>query len=152
LTQEIAGGRFREDLFYRLAVAVLNIPPLRERTGDIALLIERLLQQVNREAASEPGYQEKKISAGATNLLMRHAWPGNVRELLNTLRRAAIWSDGAAISSEDVREALLPAVASARQEALGRPLGSGFNLSELLKEVARHYLGRAMDEAHGNKT
>jgi DNA-binding NtrC family response regulator len=75
-----------------------------------------------------------------------------VRELLNTLRRAAIWSDGASISSEDVREALLPAAASARQDVLGRPLGGGFNLPELLKEVARDYLRRAMDEAHGNKT
>ena len=80
LTQEIAGGRFREDLFYRLAVAVLNIPPLRERTGDLALLIDRLLEQVNRETVSEPGYQEKKISAGARNLLLAHGWPGNVRE------------------------------------------------------------------------
>lgn len=152
LTQEIADGRFREDLFYRLAVAVLNIPPLRERTGDIALLIDRLLQQVNREAASEPGYQEKKLSAGAKNLLIGHGWPGNVRELLNTLRRAAIWSDGAAISSEDVREALLPAVVPDRQDVLRRPLGGGFNLQDLLREVARNYLRRAMDEAHGSKT
>jgi DNA-binding NtrC family response regulator len=75
-----------------------------------------------------------------------------VRELLNTLRRAAIWSDGAAISSEDALEALLPVAGSVRQEVLGRPLGSGFNLSNLLDEVARHYLGRAMDEAKGNKT
>jgi DNA-binding NtrC family response regulator len=152
LTEEIAAGRFREDLFYRLAVAVLKIPPLRDRTGDLGLLIEHLLVQVNREAAAEPGYKEKKISAGARNLLLTHPWPGNVRELLNTLRRAAIWSDGAAISSEDVREALLPVTVPARQEVLGRPLGSGFNLPDLLNEVARHYLGRAMDEAQGNKT
>jgi len=152
LTQEIAAGRFREDLFYRLAVAVLNIPPLRERTGDLAILIERLLAQVNREAASEPGYQEKKLSAGAKNLLLAHGWPGNVRELLNTLRRAAIWSDGAAISSEDVREALLPAIVSGRQDVLARPLGGGFDLQALLKDVARSYLQRAMDEARGSKT
>jgi len=152
LTEEIAEGRFREDLFYRLAVAVLKIPPLRERAGDIGLLIEHLLEYVNREASTEPGYREKKLSAGARNLLLAHPWPGNVRELLNTLRRAAIWSDGAAISSEDALEALLPVAGSVRQEVLGRPLGSGFNLSDLLDEVARHYLGRAMDEAKGNKT
>jgi DNA-binding NtrC family response regulator len=152
LTEEVAAGRFREDLFYRLAVAVLKIPPLRDRAGDLGLLIDHLLAQVNHEADAEPGYREKKLSAGAKNLLLTHSWPGNVRELLNTLRRAAIWSDGAAISSEDVREALLPAAFSARQEVLGRPLGSGFNLSELMKEVVRHYLGRAMDEAQGNKT
>jgi transcriptional regulator with GAF, ATPase, and Fis domain len=152
LTEEIAEGRFREDLFYRLAVAVLKIPPLRERAGDIGLLIQHLLEYVNREASTEPGYREKKLSAGARNLLLAHPWPGNVRELLNTLRRAAIWSDGAAISSEDALEALLPVAGSVRQEVLGRPLGSGFNLSNLLDEVARHYLGRAMDEAKGNKT
>lgn len=152
LTEEIASGRFREDLFYRLAVAVLKIPPLRERSGDLGILIDHLMAQVNREAAGEPGFKEKKLSSGARNLLLTHPWPGNVRELLNTLRRAAIWSDGAAISSEDVREALLPVAVTTRPEVLGRPLGSGFNLSELLKEVACHYLGRAMDEAHGNKT
>ncbi len=152
LTEEIAAGRFREDLFYRLAVAVLKIPPLRERTGDIGVLVDHLLDLVNREAAPEPGYKEKKLSAGARNLLVSHGWPGNVRELLNTLRRAAIWSDGASISSEDVREALLPAATMVRQDPLGKPLGGGFNLPELLKDVARRYLQRAMDESHGNKT
>ncbi|MCA9631031.1 MAG: sigma 54-interacting transcriptional regulator [Myxococcales bacterium] len=152
LTEEIAGGRFREDLFYRLAVAVLKIPALRDRTGDIGVLLDHLLDQVNHEAAAEPGYKEKKLSAGARNLLLSHAWPGNVRELLNTLRRAAIWSDGATITAEDAREALLPATTAAQSHVLDRPLGGGFNLPELLREVARSYLTRAMDEAHGNKT
>jgi DNA-binding NtrC family response regulator len=152
LTDEIAAGRFREDLFYRLAVAVLKIPPLRERVGDLGLLVEHLLEQVNQEAVGEPGFREKTLSAGAKNLLLAHSWPGNVRELLNTLRRAAIWSEGAVISSEDVREALLPALASGGQDVLDRPLGGGLNLPELLKEVARSYLQRAMDEARGNKT
>ncbi|MGE3844108.1 MAG: sigma-54 interaction domain-containing protein [Vicinamibacterales bacterium] len=152
LTQEIAEGRFREDLFYRLAVAVLNIPPLRERTGDLGVLIDHLLEQVNREAAVEPGYKDKKLSAGAKTLLMAHPWPGNVRELFNTLRRAAIWSDGATISAEDMREALLPTATPGNREVSNRPLGDGFNLQDLLKEVARSYLQRAMEEAHGNKT
>ena len=152
LTEEIAAGRFREDLFYRLAVAVLKIPPLRERPGDVGLLVDRLLEQVNREAAGEPGYTEKKFSAGAKNLLLTHSWPGNVREMLNTMRRAAIWCDGTTVSSEDVREALLPALSSTRIEVLGRPLGGGFNLPDLLKDVAQSYLRRAMDEAHGNKS
>jgi DNA-binding NtrC family response regulator len=152
LTEEIAAGRFREDLFYRLAVAVLAIPAVRERTGDLSLLIEHLLGQVNRESKGQPGFAEKKLSAGARNILLSHPWPGNVRELLNTLRRAAIWSDDTLISSEDAREALLPTSTSTRAEILGRPLGKGFNLADLQKEVARHYLGRAMDEARGNKT
>ncbi|WP_437962608.1 sigma 54-interacting transcriptional regulator (plasmid) [Sorangium sp. So ce119] len=152
LTDEIASGRFREDLFYRLAVAVMTIPPLRERSGDLGVLIDHLLAQVNQEAATEPGFKEKKLSTGARNLLLSHPWPGNVRELLNTLRRAAIWSDAAVISSEDVREALLPTAPAAKQDVLGRPLGGGLNLQNLMRDVARHYLGRAMDEAHGNKT
>jgi DNA-binding NtrC family response regulator len=152
LTEEISAGRFREDLFYRLAVAVLRIPPLRERTGDLGVLIDHLLVLVNREATSEPGFKDKKLSAGARNLLLAHPWPGNVRELFNTLRRAAIWSDSTTISAEDAREAVLPAASPARLEILDRPLGGGLNLPELLKEIARHYLGRAMDEAHGNKT
>ena len=152
LTEEIAAGRFREDLFYRLAVAVLKIPPLRDRTGDLGLLIDYLLDQVNEEAKTEPGFKHKKISAGARNLMLSHPWPGNVRELLNTLRRAAIWSDGATITVEDAREAVLPAASAGASEVLGRPLGGGFNLQELLAQVARHYLGRALDEAAGNKT
>lgn len=152
LTDEIAEGRFREDLFYRVAVAMLKIPPLRERTGDLGLLIDYLLEQVNREAVNEPGYKAKKLSASAKNLLLGHPWPGNVRELLNTLRRAAIWSDAASISPEDIRESLLPSLSPTRQDVLGKPLGGGFNLQELLKEIASSYLRRAMDEAHGNKS
>lgn len=131
---------------------MLQLPPLRDRTGDVGLLVDHLLAQVNRDAEGEPGFKEKKLSAGARNLLLGHPWPGNVRELLNTLHRAAIWSDGATISSEDVREALLPVKGLARHDVLGRPLGEGFDLPGLLEEVARHYLSRAMDEAHGNKT
>lgn len=152
LSEEIAAGRFREDLFYRLAVAVLKIPPLRERAGDLGMLVDHLLKQVNTEAADEPGFKEKKLSAGAKNLLLAHPWPGNVRELLNTLRRAAIWSEGATITAEDSREALLPASSSGTSKILGRPLGDGFNLPELLKQVTRSYLSRALDEAQGNKT
>jgi DNA-binding NtrC family response regulator len=152
LTEEISAGRFREDLFYRLAVAVLKIPPLRERTGDLVLLMDTLLEQVNREGAVETKAKHKKLSAGAKTLMLAHPWPGNVRELMNTLRRAVIWSDSATITAEDAREALLPSGAATRTDVLGRPLGGGLNLPELLKDVARHYLGRAMDEAAGNKT
>jgi DNA-binding NtrC family response regulator len=152
LTEEIGAGRFREDLFYRLAVAVLKIPALRERPGDLGLLIDHLLELVNREASTEPGFRHKTLSAGARNVLMGHPWPGNVRELLNTLRRAAIWSEGATITTEDAREALLPASDGGDAHILDRPLGDGFELPELLKSVASHYLGRAIDEAGGNKT
>ena len=152
LTEEIAMGRFREDLFYRLAVASLQLPPLRDRKGDLSLLIDRLLKKVNDDLAQEPGYEHKKLSPGARNILISHPWPGNVRELLNTLHRAAIWTSGHTIRSEDVREALLPAIGQEESKILDRPLGDGLSLPDLLTSVARHYLTRALDETQGNKT
>lgn len=152
VVDEVAAGRFREDLFYRLAVAVLKLPPLRERSGDVGLLVDELLEQVNHDASGEPGYRDKKLSAGARSLLLTHPWLGNVRELLLTLKRAAIWSEGETITTEDVREALLAVPSSQRTDVLGRPLGENLNLPDLLAEVARHYLERALDEAGGNKT
>ena len=119
----------------------------------MGLLIDELMKKENQEAEkAEPGYVHKKLSIGARKLLLAHPWPGNVRELQLTLRRVAIWSDAVTISSDDIRESLLAVPRAQRREVLGRPLGVGFNLQELLKEVARHYLGRAFDEAAGNKT
>lgn len=152
LLKEIVDRRFRADLFYRLAVAVIKLPPLREREGDLGLLLERLLQKVNMESASEPGYKDKHLSSGAKKLMMRHQWPGNVRELLNTIRRAALWSETEEIGAEDVREALIPELVGVQTGILDRPLGEGLSLSELLEEVAQHYLNRALDESSGNKT
>ena len=153
LTEEVARDAFREDLFHRLAVAVLRLPPLRDRTEDLPLLVDELLAQVNREGAEQPGYADKNLSAGARNLLLGHPWPGNIRELQNTLRRAAIWSSDEKLTAEDIREALLPARGSrTRDSLLYRPLGEGLDLQEILAQVARHYLDRALDEAHGNKT
>jgi transcriptional regulator with PAS, ATPase and Fis domain len=127
--EEVEAGRFREDLFYRLAVAVLKIPPLRERAGDLGLLIDELLKKENQDAEkAEPGYVHKKLSTGARNLLLAHPWPGNVRELQLTLRRAAIWSDAVTISTEDIRESLLAVPHAKRRDVLGRPLGDGLNL------------------------
>ena len=152
LIEEIGKGHFREDLFYRLAVAGLHLPPLRERVSDLNLLFDRLLQQVNEEHAQEPGYEHKTISPGARNLLLSHPWPGNVRELLNTLHRTALWTPGRAIQSEDVQEALLPAIGRGKSRILDRPLGDGLNLPDLLALVAKHYVMRALDETQGNKT
>ena len=152
LIDEIVAGRFREDLFYRLAVAGLQLPPLRERQGDLSLLLDRLLERVNEEHGEQPGYEHKQCSVGARNILLSHPWPGNVRELVNTLHRLAIWTSGATIRGEDVREALLPVIGESETRILDRPLGNGLKLPDLLAEVARHYLARALDETRGNKT
>lgn len=144
LIQEVSAGKFRTDLFYRLAVAVLSIPPLRERQGDIGLLVEHIL-------TNETG-KSKKISASAKNIIISHPWPGNVRELLNTLRRAIVWTPGTNIDAEEIREALFPVASQTSDQILGRAMGEGFSLQDLIGEVARHYLSRAMEEAHENKT
>jgi transcriptional regulator with PAS, ATPase and Fis domain len=154
LIDEVAAGSFREDLFYRLAVAVLKLPPLREREGDVSLLIDQFMEQINKESSNEPGYIQKKISASARNLLLLHLWPGNVRELQNTLTRAAVWSVDEELGEDDIRDALLPVPASCQgcEMILNQPLGQGVNLPEIMKTVAIHYLERGLSESHENKT
>lgn len=155
LLEDVGTGKFREDLFHRLAVGVLRLPPLRERTGDMNLLVDYALERINAKGATQPGWVHKKISAGARNLLSRHPWPGNVRELFNTLSRAAIWSVGDTIQSDHIQQALFPVAKQLQSngtEVLNRSLGNGFDLASLLGEVARHYLKRAFHEAKGNKS
>jgi transcriptional regulator with PAS, ATPase and Fis domain len=152
LIDEIAKGKFRSDLFYRIAVAVLKLPPLRERKGDIGLLIDGLLNKINKESVDEPGYEHKKLSSSARNILINHSWAGNVRELQNTLRRAAIWSADTTIGVDDVREAILPVGLDKQDDLLGRPMGDGFNITQLMEILAKHYLERALNESASNKT
>lgn len=150
IAEEVEKGGFREDLYYRLAVAVLKLPPLRERGPDIGLLIDTLFEQVIGEGIVATD-RMRRLSAGARNLLLQHHWPGNVRELVNTLLRAAIWSDGETITVQDMRDAMI--VRAKESEAiLGRPLDDGVNLGEILAQVARHYIERALVEANGNRT
>ena len=155
LTEEVKAGRFREDLFYRLAVLILKVPPLRDRDGDLVPLIDGLLKKINdqSERAKEPGFKRKKISADAKKLLIQELWRGNIRELENTLRRAIVWSDGETVSCDDIKEALLPAARVAHVDAiLNRPLDQGVDLQSLIGTVAEHYLRRAIEAAHGNKS
>ncbi|MCA9759009.1 MAG: sigma-54-dependent Fis family transcriptional regulator, partial [Candidatus Eisenbacteria bacterium] len=106
LVEEVRQRRFREDLFYRLAVGVLRLPPLREREGDLGLLVDTLLERVNEEGTEDPAYEKKRLTVGARRTLLRHPWLGNVRELLNTLRRCALWSTTPEITETDVTESL----------------------------------------------
>jgi DNA-binding NtrC family response regulator len=91
-------GKFREDLFYRLNVLALSLPPLRERRGDIILLAHHILETQAAHAGAPP----KKLSLGALNLLLSHSWPGNVRELENVLTRAIVLSDRDTIEPADL--------------------------------------------------
>ena len=149
LLKEVAEQRFRADLFYRLAVAVLHIPPLRERQGDISLLIDYFLEHDDSEQDINT---HKKISSSARNLLLSHPWPGNVRELLNTLRRATVWTTAETIQVDDVREALFSVDSVPTEYVLNRSISEGFNIQDVISEVARHYLARAMEETGENKS
>ena len=104
LRADVAAGRFREDLYYRLATGVIRLPPLRERQGDLTPLIDHFLAVANRKFADQPGVEQKTLSPPARNLLLRHPWPGNVRELQATIDRLVLWAPGATVAAEDVRE------------------------------------------------
>lgn len=98
LRQALAANRFREDLYYRLAVVVLKLPALRERGGDLALLAQAFLRKfAAKENRSLPGFDNAALRS-----LERHAWPGNVRELENRVKRAVIMSEGSRITARDL--------------------------------------------------
>ena len=153
LRADVRAGRFREDLYYRLATGVIHLPPLRDRQGDLTPLIEHFLAAANRKFADLPAAAgHKTLSAKARNLLVQYPWPGNVRELQATIDRLVLWSADPAISDGDVRHELLNAASPEADQLLNRPLGHGLNLPGLQAELARHYLRRALAEARGNKT
>src|SRR6058998_3162283 len=104
LEAAVRAGRFREDLFFRLNVVRLTVPPLRERRGDIPDLIQFFVDKVNREL----GTAIVGVSAEARDLLLRHSWPGNVRELENALLRAAVLAGGRTLVPEDFALARRP--------------------------------------------
>jgi transcriptional regulator with PAS, ATPase and Fis domain len=155
LLTAIGEQKFREDLYYRLAVISIKLPPLVERRGDIPQIAERLLAQINRQfSAEEPGYRHKSISGAAIAFVKRHDWPGNVRQLFNALMQAAVMSGSDEIQRQDIEAALgeIPPGGSVETNMLERPLGDGFDLVKHLNEIQRHYLQRAMTEANGVKS
>lgn len=97
LIDEVEAGRFREDLYYRLNVVQVTIPPLRERAGDIPALARHLLARI----ATQPGLRPLGITDGALALLVRYDWPGNVRQLQNALFRAAVLCEATALTEDD---------------------------------------------------
>lgn len=151
LVDEIAQRNFREDLFYRLAVFTLNIPPVRERSGDISLLIKHILDELNHQNVGKFWKDEKVIKPAARNILLKHTWPGNVRELQSTLLRAAIFSQGNNIDLADVERAIQAPV-SRNTSTTFAPITDGFDLQEYLANTARHYLRSALDASGGNKS
>lgn len=152
LAAEVSDEKFREDLFHRIAVAILNIPPIRERKEDLNLLTDFILDRINKEYADQPGFKAQTISVSARNFINQYHWSGNFRELENTLSRVAIWSSGTVITEDDIEEALIRFPKKDDIGILGRPLGNGFKLQAVLDDVTRHYLKLGMKESGGNKS
>jgi DNA-binding NtrC family response regulator len=136
LQKEIAEARFREDLFYRLAVVPIELPPLRARREDIPQLVEHFLAQV----CADNMRRLKKVASGAMTLIMQHDWPGNVRELKNVVERLAILTGDAEIITEaDVGDAL-PRVKAVKSEfARGTPF------KDLVAAAERDIIVAALD-------
>jgi DNA-binding NtrC family response regulator len=148
---DIKNGTFRTDLFHRIAVAFIRLPALRERSEDLNLLTDYFLEDINKEFKNQNGWTPKSISTSGRRSIAAYSWPGNVRELLNTLMRMAIWSIDGNITTKDVENSVL-GMDGSTETVLGKPLGGGFDLEELLAEVAVSYLERAMDQTADNKS
>jgi two-component system response regulator AtoC len=144
LSKEVAAGRFREDLYYRLNVARIAIPPLRDRPEDIAPLAEYILRRVE----GRHGWGELSLSPEAQTAIRERPWPGNVRQLENALARAAIAARGRAILPEhlDADELIDPAIPAADDSAESLPLRA------LLAVVERRVIQRALSACRGNRT
>jgi two-component system response regulator HydG len=137
LATEVAAGRFREDLYYRLAVVVVQLPALRERGDDVDLLALRFLEHF----ASEHGRPVRELSSEAAERLRAYAWPGNVRQLRNVMERAVLVADGGALRAEHLPPEVLSATAAPEPDA-DRFLP--------LRELERRHIRRALDLTGGN--
>jgi DNA-binding NtrC family response regulator len=135
----VGAGKFRQDLFYRLGVVIITLPPLRERQDDIPMLVERFLQ-----GASAKLGKRLELTTAALNALTAYHWPGNVRELENLIERLVVFSRGQSIDAID-----LPATITPRPPALEKRL---FDDLPTLDEVERRYLLHVLDQVGNNRT
>jgi DNA-binding NtrC family response regulator len=135
----VADGKFRQDLFYRLGVVIINLPPLRERRDDIPLLIERFLK-----AASAKAMKQVDLTPAAVEALASYHWPGNVRELENMIERLVVFSRGSRIDAGD-----LPPTVTPRAPVLEKRL---FDDLPTLEEIERRYLLHVLEQVGHNRT
>lgn len=139
LKASIGEGVFREDLYFRLGVVRLRIPPLRERAGDIRHLVDHFLAEAGRRRGGGPS----RVEEGGLAMLEAYDWPGNIRELRNVIERASILSSGETIRSEDLPGDLLPPDAAPRSPADEKPLS--------LREAERQAIEAALIATGGKK-
>ena len=141
---EVSNGHFREDLFYRLAVFPLPVPPLRKRPEDVLPLVEYFLYRHGRRER-KPGCH---VSPEAAHLLLSYSWPGNVRELENEVQRALALSE----PGEEITPALLSDSLTRIVEQAGAVMRDGESLQETLQRIEAWLLRRALDAHDGNRT
>jgi two-component system response regulator AtoC len=146
LAAQVQAGRFREDLFYRLNVVALKLPPLRDRPEEIAPLAERFLER----HAQRIGVPRRKLSARALELLKRFRWPGNVRELENALERALVLAEEDEIGPDELPE---PVRAAAAPEPVPSALGpDDFSVKRAQRVMEADLIRRALERTGGNRT
>ena len=144
LRTAVEQGIFRKDLYYRLQVVIITIPPLRERREDIPLLTQHFLDHFSRDFKKRP----PRLSPAAERLLVQYDWPGNVRELRNVIERAMILVDGAELTPADLPPELAGQVALERDAPrFALPPGG-----VLLEDVERDFVHQALELTHGNQT
>jgi len=145
LEAEVKVGRFREDLFYRLHVVPLSVPPLRERREDIPRLVEHFIRKLGRKTnAAVTGIDDAALAR-----LLAHRFPGNVRELENVIEQALVFAEGERITVEALPAALRGPVSP--DNALPLPSGD-LSLTEILEDLERQLIQKAYDKAGGVKT
>ena len=144
LAAAIRDGRFREDLFYRLNVVHIELPPLRERREDVAPLAAHFLDRFARELGRPP----LRLTPAAGRVLEQHEWPGNVRELQNLMERAAVLCDGPEVDASFLR-LLLPEPAPGAP--VEEPASESLLLGPAVEELERKIILRALSAADDNK-
>ncbi len=143
LSRMVAEGRFREDLFYRLNVVPIELPPLRDRPGDV----EELARWFVGEMAPRIGRKVTGFTPEALELLRRHRWPGNVRELENVVEQALVFAEGELVRPQD-----LPEVVRGASPAAGLPVPTGDrSLTDILEDLERQLILGAYEKARGVK-
>jgi len=154
LPKLVERGEFREDLFYRLNVVNIQVPPLRERAGDVALLARHFLAKFNRELNREVVISG--FSPEADTLLAQYSWPGNVRELENAVERAVLLAEGDQVLPENLPEKLWggrSVIALQPAPAPGPPPETvNFSLKRAMRELEEFYIRTALRRTRGNRT
>ena len=144
LTADVKAGRFREDLFYRINVLAIHIPPLRNRREDVSLLIDHFLSRNNARL----GTNIRGLSPESRKLLLEYAWPGNVRELENTIERAMVLAESDVLQSSDLPERIREAL-----DPVQVHLASGeLSIKKSSAAIEQILIRRALQKTKGNRT